>query len=44
LHIEITILKRTINEAESSGNLEIKLAQCQSRKEDLDDEIERLKE
>lgn len=40
---EITILKRKIREAESSGNIELKLQKCELRKEELDDEIADIK-
>lgn len=36
LNAEITLAKRKIKEAESSGNIEVKLAKCEERKEELD--------
>lgn len=44
MNTDITLIKRKIREAESSGNIEIKLEKCELRKEELDDEIAQLKE
>jgi hypothetical protein len=37
------LLNRKIREAESSGNIEIKLEQAEDRKEELDELIEKVK-
>lgn len=43
LNDEIMLLKRKLREAESSGNIEMKLEQCEERKEVLDEEITKVK-
>lgn len=43
LNTEIMLLKRKLREAESSGNIEFKLEQCEERKDQLDDEIAAIK-
>jgi uncharacterized coiled-coil DUF342 family protein len=43
LNNEIMLLKRKVREAESSGNIEYKLEQCEERKDQLDDEITAIK-
>lgn len=40
---EITLIKRKIKEAESSGNIEIKLEEAEDRKDELDDRIDKIK-
>lgn len=40
---EIMILKRKIREAESSGNIEIRLEQAEDLKDELDEQIDRIK-
>jgi hypothetical protein len=37
-------LKRKVNDAESVGNIEFKIEKAHERKEELDHEIEKLKE
>lgn len=36
-------MKRKVREAESTGNIEFKLEQCEERKEQLDEEIAAIK-
>jgi chromosome segregation ATPase len=43
LNNEIMLLKRKLREAESSGNIEYRLEQCEERKEQLDEEITAIK-
>jgi hypothetical protein len=43
LNNEIMLLKRKVREAESTGNIECKLEQCEERKEQLDEEIDAIK-
>lgn len=40
---EITLIKRNMKEAESSGNIEIKLEEAEDRKDELDDRIDKIK-
>ena len=40
---EIMMIKRKIREAESSGNIEIRLEQAEDLKEELDEQIDRIK-
>jgi len=37
------LLKRKLREAESSGNIEGKLEHCEDRKDELDEEISKIK-
>lgn len=43
INTEITMLKRKIKEAESSGNIEIRLEQAEDLKDELDELIEKIK-
>ena len=40
---EITEIKRKLKNAESSGNIEIKLEKCEMREDELNEEIEEIK-
>lgn len=43
INTEIMLLKRKIKDAESSGNLELKLEQAEDLKDELDDIIDKIK-
>lgn len=43
INTEIMMLKRKIKDAESSGNIEIKLEQAEDLKEELDEKIDSIK-
>ena len=44
INTEIMLLKRKVKDAESSGNIEIKLEQAEDLKDELDEKIDSIKQ